>query len=100
SHLYVALRPYTDDIPNDSWLARSLPMLIPILDRVYGIRVVMHKRFVQNDNRNGIIIGVPRGTHFPAQAETPEAKQPQPEPNEPKSGTEPGSMGKPFSRKL
>ena len=61
--LYTAIRPYVD-VPSEEWLARDLPMFIPILDRIYGIKIVMHKRFVQNDNRNGIIIGVGRGRHF------------------------------------
>jgi len=99
--LYTAIRPYVD-IASEEWLARDLPMFIPILDRIYGIKIVMHKRFVQNDNRNGIIIGVGRGRHFPTSAEAAGAKETQPEPNpntQPNSGT--GSVGKkPFLRRI
>jgi hypothetical protein len=99
--LYTAIRPYVD-MPSEEWLARDLPMFIPILDRIYGIKIVMHKRFVQNDNRNGIIIGVGRGRYFLTSAEAAGAKEAQPEPNpntQPNSGT--GSVGKkPFLRRI
>jgi len=71
--LCAAITPYIDACPNEVWLARKLPMFIPILDRVYGIKVEMHRRLRQDDNRNGIIIGVGRGRYFPAPVETPGA---------------------------
>jgi hypothetical protein len=73
--LHAAIRPYIstkdclEQIPNASWLARRLPMFIPVLEKLYGIEIVMHKRLDQNGNSNGIIIGVPRGTHFLASPE-------------------------------
>jgi hypothetical protein len=42
-------------LPDEVWLARKLPALAPVLMKLDGIRVQMHKRLAQNDNRNGII---------------------------------------------
>jgi hypothetical protein len=61
--LCAAIQPYVDETMYENWITRRLPRYIPILDRVYGIRVEMYKRLEQDDNRNGIIIGVGRGRH-------------------------------------
>ena len=91
--LCAAIQPYVDEVPNEVWLARRLPLFIPILDKVYGIKIVMHKRLEQNDNRNGIIIGVGRGKYF----QTPtEASGREEIPTQPASGL----LGKKFLRRI
>jgi hypothetical protein len=60
AQLCAAISPYVIAAPNGVWLARTLPWFIPVLDKVYGINIVMNKRLQQDDNRNGIVIGVNR----------------------------------------
>jgi hypothetical protein len=59
--LLHALRPYANDLPNEVWLSRDLPHMVPILRDLYDIHVQMNKCLEQNDNGNGIVIGVGKG---------------------------------------
>jgi len=54
--LCAAIEPYLVLTPNAVWLARTLPLFIPTLDKVYGIQITMNNRLLRDDNRNGIII--------------------------------------------
>jgi hypothetical protein len=87
TELCVALRPYVGAILNAVALSRDqLPRVIPVLDKVYGIPILMGKRLSQNDNRNGIIIGVPRGRMFSPQVISPSDEQPKTNVVKPKPG--------------
>jgi hypothetical protein len=59
------------EAPNPVTLPKKLPWLIPVLEKVDGIEIVMNKRLEQNDNRNGIVIGVPRGRLVEPKLSTP-----------------------------
>jgi hypothetical protein len=61
AQLSAAIRPYVLIGPSAETIGKQLPWVIPVLEKVDGIPVVMNKRLNQNDNRNGIIIGVGRG---------------------------------------
>jgi hypothetical protein len=70
SELRAAIRPYTlglaEALQNDVWVARKLPMVTPVLSKLYNISVTMNKRLAPDDNRNGIVIeklGVGRGMY-------------------------------------
>jgi hypothetical protein len=66
SELSKAIRAHLKlvEVPSAEAIGKQLPRSIQPLERVYGIEIVMNKRLEQNDNRNGIIIGVGRG-RFP-----------------------------------
>jgi hypothetical protein len=69
SELRVAIKPYLkagDVVPNEVWISRSLPWIIPILDKLYGIEVTMNVRLNQNV-KNGIIITGSKGRYFEEQ---------------------------------
>ena len=67
AQLSAAIRPYVLIGPSAETIGKQLPWVIPVLEKVDGIPVVMNKRLSQNDNRNGIIIGVGRGRLHKAQ---------------------------------
>jgi hypothetical protein len=73
AQLSAAIRPYVDIAPSAETIGKQLPWVIPVLKKVDGIPIVMHKRLAQNDNRNGIIIGVGRGRLNTPQVITPVA---------------------------
>jgi hypothetical protein len=65
TELCTAIRPYIRDPLDPSWfMRRDLPLMIPVLDKICGIEIETGLRLYYDDNRNGIIIRVPRGTHF------------------------------------
>src|SRR5262249_57298732 len=76
AQLCEAIRPYVLVAPNAVTLGKQLPWLIPVLEKVDGIPIVMNKRLRQDDNRNGIIIGVGRGRLITPQVISQSAVQP------------------------
>jgi hypothetical protein len=68
---------------NASWFSRSdLPHAIPLLAKVHQIFVETKQKLHGNDNKNGIIIRVGKGTHFSPDPTDTLADPPEPEPGE------------------
>lgn len=102
--LCAAIEPYVVIVPNGVWLARTLPLFIPALDKVYGIQITMNNRLFKDDNRNGIIItktGLGAGGRYFPDSQEASGKEEIPTPISSSTKSEEGPViKKGFSRRL
>jgi hypothetical protein len=79
AELCAAIRPFLGiKTPSPENIGKQLSWFIPVLEKVDGIEIVMGKRLHQDDNRNGIIIGVGRGRVILLQPIDPDSVQSSP----------------------
>ena len=101
--LCAAIEPYVVLTTNAVWLARTLPLFIPTLDKVYGIQITMNNRLFRDDNRNGIIIikAEPEGggRYFSDSPQPSREEKPTPTSTQ-SSATDRSSAGKSFPRRF
>jgi len=101
--LCASIEPYLVLTPNAVWLARTLPLFIPTLDKVYGIQITMNNRLFRDDNRNGIIIikAEPEGggRYFSDSPQPSREEKPTPTSTQ-SSATDRSSAGKSFPRRF